>query len=211
MSDARRAHRGRLRVTPIATAVASALTAFCLVPAPRAHAQALGDLAHREAERQARIVAHGWVYNDLSLEPAQRTRPGPEHTESPAPMPSEDSTLFDPILSESDESVASDVSALPGGRTEEQWRTRSESLQSRITGLEANREALQTNLKEIHRLAANSSLDGSVVADREAARVRALLDRISKDLSMLQEAWTRLEEDAMRHAVPPSWIQPADE
>lgn len=209
MSDVRPAPRRRPPpAPPLVTVVLGALAGLLLMDGAGAVGQSLGDLARREADRQARIVEHGWVYDNATLEPAPPTsRVG---TERPASEPSVAEAVAEAEPDVIDASPAtSEELAQPGGRSEAEWRARADSLRARIAELQASGDALETNLQEIRRLATPSP-EGAALADRDAARARALLERVTRDVSMLKEAWMRLEDDARRHDIPLAWLQSGD-
>ena len=180
--------------------------------AASAHAQSLGDVARREAERRkdaARTPARTYTNDDLaavepsaaSVQPAQPA-PAPLASE-PGDAPAE--AISKPTVVEEDP-VTHTVNVRTTEparekRDEPYWRARAKDVRDRLAKSSADLEAAQSSL---------SALDSgpkTPAAARERAIVAATVQRLQSDVRSRQVEVTKMQMHAEMKKVPADWIQ----
>lgn len=168
-----------------------------------AHAQSLGDLARREAERRKAVKVPAKVYTNENILPALPVTPPPD--EAAAPGAAAAST---PAVQAERPPTPAERPPDDPRKTESYWRERitaarqqrdrnivyMEALQSRINGLWADFTARDDPAQR------------AVIA---AERQRALdeLERLKQEQANLEKQILDIEDDARRSGVPPGWIR----
>jgi hypothetical protein len=175
------------------------------------HAQSLGDVARREAERRkeaAKAPGRAYTNDDLaavepSAVPVQPTQPDPAPAASePADAPAENSG---PTVMEEDP-VTHTVNIRTTAparekRDEPYWRARAKDVRERLAKASADLEAAQSGL---------SALDSgpkTPATARERAIVAATVQRLQSDVRYRQLEVTKMQMHAEMKKVPADWIQ----
>ena len=176
--------------------VAAALLALA-VPV---HAQSLGEIAKREAERRKALPAAVKTYTNEDL---KKLSPMPSDTPGKSADPAKGADPAKPTEIKPD-------AALPpeAAKDEKYWRGRLTAVKEDIRRNEAFRDALQV---KIDALAADFSSRDDPAARAKIAddRQKALaeLSRLNADIEKATKQITEIEDEARRAGVPPGWLR----
>jgi hypothetical protein len=174
--------------------VAGALVLLLTTSAQIAQAQALGEVAQREAERRTRVAA-GRVYTNADLAPEEVSAP------SPAPVPGEAAATPGASMPETpapsasgrepeqvnDSGLDPTIVEAPAKQDEPYWRSKAQNLRDRLAKATAGIAAGEADLRQI----AAAPQTPAVAREREVAA--ATLDRLRRDADSLRDELARLE------------------
>lgn len=191
-----------MRLSLFATLVALMLVGF----STSAHAQSLGDIAKREAERRKSVKDDGKV---LTNKDVPRVIP----SSAPAPTPA-----AEPSDADKSTAAAGDKPAEPGQKDAKEtadepkdqkyWSERQRLLQDQLDRDETFLQAVQTRVNALTTDFVNRDdpAQRSVIA---ADRQKALEDvtRLNAAIVADKKAVADLEEEAHRAGVPPGWLR----
>lgn len=167
-----------------------------------AHAQSLGDLARREAERRKAVKVPAKVYTNENILPALPVTPPSEEAAGPGAAAASTSAVQaerPPTPAERPRTIPARRSRTGGNASRPPGSSGTgtscmEALQSRINGLWADFTARDDPAQR------------AVIA---AERQRALdeLERLKQEQANLEKQILDIEDDARRSGVPPGWIR----
>ena len=204
---------------------AGALCSLLTVLVPVGHAQSLGDVARRGAERRVQGAA-GRAYTNTDLPPSDAPEPAaepatePALTSSPALQPAQRSVEANAEAVTRAGAAAPDTPSrgeeaepanAPGvepvivqareKRDERYWRAKALDLRGRLAAATANVAAKRARLREI----AAGPRTAATVREREV--IAASLDRLERDARSHDGELTRFLARARIAEVPGEWIR----
>ena len=197
---------------------AGALCSLLTVLVPAAHAQSLGDVARRGAERRVQGAA-GRAYTNTDLPPSDAPEPAaePALTSSPAlqPAPGSVEANAEAVTRAGAAAPARGEEAEPANapgvepvivqarekRDERYWRAKALDLRGRLAAATANVAAKRARLREI----AAGPRTAATVREREV--IAASLDRLERDARSHDGELTRFLARARIAEVPGEWIR----
>lgn len=170
-------------------------------------AQSLGDVARRQADRQAGVA--GKKYTNEDLGPVPESAPAPATTAAAAAATSATATPVAPKgganAAPAGEGEAATAPPKPvEKRDEKYWRERAATLRSRVADIRARTKAAEQRLKEMDDALANGA--GSSHAQERLVALKALED-VQSDARFMQEEVSRMENRARAANVPPEWLR----
>lgn len=179
-----------------------------------AHAQSLGDVARREAERRkdaSRTPGRVYTNEDVGLaEPAASTplQPAPTDSAGPAEEPKEvtaETASTGPTVMEEDPETHKVNIRTTAPRREKRdepyWRGRAKDVRDRLAKATADLTAAQSSL---------AALDGgpkTPATARERSVVSAAVERFQSEVRYRQQDVTKMQMHAEMNKVPAAWIQ----
>ena len=187
-----------------------AVAVFLLVAVPAAHAQSLGEIAKKEAERRKAAAAakEGDKKTD-EAKPAKKVytnsdlKPAPPAAVTPAA--GGDAAVAKPA----DANAAKpDQPQKADEKGEEYWRTRMANAREELRRNEMFRDALQTRINSLTNdfSARDDPYQRAQIAD-DRQKALAELDRVTKEIDSLKKQIADIEEEARQAGVPPGWIR----
>ena len=179
-----------------------------------AHAQSLGEVARREAERRkdaSRTPGRVYTNEDVGLaEPAASTplQPAPTDSAGPAEEPKEvtaETASTGPTVMEEDPETHKVNIRTTAPRREKRdepyWRGRAKDVRDRLAKATADLTAAQSSL---------AALDGgpkTPATARERSVVSAAVERFQSEVRYRQQDVTKMQMHAEMNKVPAAWIQ----
>ena len=185
---------------PVAATVTSIVVVLACTHA--ASAQALADVAKREAARRGTVSSPGKVYtngdlvSDFTKPSTPPPSPAPAAKAEAAPQKAAEEPLQTPVAAEGTEVERQ----APSDKGEDYWRQKSATIRAAIEAQRAQIAALEGRVQSL--------AVGKTAADqREGGLSADLLARAKADLVSLEEEKARFEGLAKAKNVPASWLR----
>lgn len=171
-------------------------------------AQSLGDVAKRQADRQASTAGKKYTNEDLGpgpdalSAPSSTAVPKGAHPPSAAPLPSKDATTAAAAAGDGDAATA--IPERVEKRDEKYWRNRAGTLNGRMADIRSRTTLAERRLKEMDDALANGA--GTAHTQERKVALKALQD-VKQEAGFIQEEVTRMEKRAQASNVPPEWLR----